>query len=60
MRGDVRVQFNGREWPEWIKQINRMKISDAGQFALPPDIELSVEDVERLWPPPSREAEIAS
>jgi hypothetical protein len=60
IHGDVRVRFNGRVWPEWIKQINRMKISDDGPFALPPDIELSVEDVRRLWPPPSREAEIAS
>ena len=36
--------------PEWLKQISKMKFDDnKSAFALPPDIELSVEDATRIW-----------
>jgi hypothetical protein len=34
--------------PEWLKQISKMKFDDSDVFALPPDIELSVEDAKRI------------
>ena len=51
IRGDVRSQMKGRELgPEWRKQISRMRC-DEHPFTLPPDLRLSVEDAERIWPP---------
>ena len=35
--------------PEWLKQIAQLKVDEANPFALPPDIELSVEDAKRKW-----------
>jgi hypothetical protein len=35
--------------PEWLKQIARIKFDDTGPLALPPDLELSVEDARRRW-----------
>jgi hypothetical protein len=35
---------------EWLKQIDRMVFDDTNPVQLPPDIELSVEDAERIWP----------
>ena len=41
VRGDVRARLNGKILgPEWLKQLCRMKISEASSFALPRDIEL--------------------
>jgi hypothetical protein len=49
VRGDVRARLNGKVLgPEWLKQLCRMKISDASSFALPPDIELAAEDAPRV------------
>jgi hypothetical protein len=31
--------------PEWIKQFSKMTYDDGNPFALPPDIELSIDDV---------------
>ena len=52
IRGEVRARWNGIVYgPEWLKQFSRMKFGDdSDPFALPPDLELSVEDAERLWP----------
>ena len=42
VRGDVRARLNGKILgPEWLKQLCRMKISEASSFALPRDIELA-------------------
>ena len=39
VRGDVRARLNGKILgPEWLKQLCRMKISEASSFALPRDI----------------------
>ena len=49
VRGDVRARLNGKILgPEWLKQLCRMKISEASSFALPRDIELAAEDVPRV------------
>jgi hypothetical protein len=51
IRGDVRARRGEVVFgPEWLKQISKMRFSDTDPFALPPDIELSVEDAMRLWP----------
>jgi hypothetical protein len=48
VRGDVRARLKGRLLgPEWLDQLAKMKTSDP--FELPPDLELSVEDAERIW-----------
>jgi len=50
IRGEVRARSKGRLFgPEWLKQISKMKFDDKSAFALPPDIELSVEDATRIW-----------
>ena len=49
VRGDVRARLNGKILgPEWLKQLCRMKISEASSFALPRDIELAAEDAPRV------------
>jgi hypothetical protein len=49
VRGDVRARLNGKVLgPEWLKQLCRMKISEASSFALPRDIELAAEDAPRV------------
>jgi hypothetical protein len=49
--GDIRSQRKGIILgPEWRRQIANMKADDNNPFALPPDIELSVEDAKRKWP----------
>jgi hypothetical protein len=35
--------------PEWLKQIPKFKVDDADPWALPPILELSVEDARRKW-----------
>jgi hypothetical protein len=48
--GKVRARSKGKVFgPEWLTQLSKMKFSDESAYALPPDIELSVEDAERLW-----------
>jgi hypothetical protein len=34
---------------EWLTQLSKMKFDDNNAFALPPDIELSVEDAKCIW-----------
>ena len=49
VRGDVRARLNGKILgSEWLKQLCRMKISEASSFALPRDIELAAEDAPRV------------
>jgi hypothetical protein len=46
----VKARRKGRVLgPEWLKQISKMKFVANNDFALPPDIELSVEDAKRIW-----------
>lgn len=48
--GQVRARSRGIVFgPEWLKQIDKLVFDENNPFALPPDIELSVEDVERKW-----------
>jgi hypothetical protein len=48
--GKVRARSKGRVFgPEWLAQLSKMKFSAESAYALPPDIELSVEDAERVW-----------
>jgi hypothetical protein len=48
MRGEVGARRNGRELgPEWLKQISKMTFLEGEPFALPGDVELSVEDARR-------------
>jgi hypothetical protein len=48
--GKVRARRGGRVFgPEWLAQLSKMKFHDKDAFALPPDIELSIEDAERIW-----------
>jgi hypothetical protein len=48
--GEVRVRHNGLVFgPERLKQLRNFKADESSPSALPPDIELSVEDVERKW-----------
>lgn len=50
IRGDLRARLNGKILgPEWLKQIE--KLENEEPFELPPDLELSVEDANRIWPP---------
>jgi hypothetical protein len=49
-KGEVRARSKNRVFgPEWLKQIAQLKVDEANPFALPPDIELSVEDAKRKW-----------
>jgi hypothetical protein len=49
-KGEVRARSKNRAFgPEWLKQIAQLKVVEANPFALPPDIELSVEDAKRKW-----------
>jgi hypothetical protein len=48
--GEVRARFKGLIYgPEWLKQIVKSKYHESDPYALPPDIELSVEDAKRKW-----------
>ena len=48
--GKVRARSKGRVLgPEWLTQLSKMKFHDTNAFALPPDLELSVEDAKRIW-----------
>jgi hypothetical protein len=48
--GEVRARSKGLVLgPEWLKQIAKMKFDDHDPLALPPDLELSVEDARRKW-----------
>ena len=48
VRGDARARLNGKILgPEWLKQLCRMKISEASSFALPRNIQLAAEDAPR-------------
>ncbi len=50
IKREVRARLNGRLLgPEWLKQLERLTVDPDRPFALPPDIELSVEDVKRKW-----------
>jgi hypothetical protein len=47
--GEVRARLHGRVLgPERLKQIAKLNDPD-NPFALPPDLELSVEDAQRKW-----------
>jgi hypothetical protein len=46
VRGVVRARSKGLVLgPEWIKQLSKMTYDEDNPFALPPDIELSIDDV---------------
>jgi hypothetical protein len=48
--GEVRARRNGVVFgPEWLEQLRDFRTDESYRSALPPDIELSVEDVERKW-----------
>jgi len=48
--GKVRARSKGRVLgPEWLTQLSKMKFHDTDAFALPPDLELCVEDAKRIW-----------
>ena len=48
VRGAVRARSEGLVLgPEWIKQLSKMTFDDDNPFALPPDIEVSIEDVKK-------------
>ena len=48
--GKVRARSKGRVLgPEWLTQLSKMKFHDTDAFALPPDLEVSVEDAKRIW-----------
>jgi hypothetical protein len=50
MGGSVRACHNGVIYgPEWLKQLAKITFMEGEPFALPPDIELSVEDARRLF-----------
>jgi hypothetical protein len=50
LNGDVRARLNGRVLgPEWLKLVGKLKNDPAYPFELPPDLELSVDDVKRHW-----------
>jgi hypothetical protein len=51
MKGEVQSRYKGRVYgPEWLKQLAEIKFAEDDPWALPPDLELSVEDVKRKWP----------
>jgi hypothetical protein len=48
--GRVRARYRGRILgPKWLKRISEGKWHPTDDYALPADIELSVEDAERIW-----------
>jgi hypothetical protein len=48
--GQVRARHNGLVFgPEWLKQLRNFRADESNLSALPPDIELSVEDANRKW-----------
>jgi hypothetical protein len=48
--GEVRARSKGRIFgPKWLKQLSKMKFDESNLLALPPDIELSVEDARHKW-----------
>jgi hypothetical protein len=50
LNGDVRARLNGHILgPEWFKRVSKLKNDPAYPFELPPDLELSVDDVKRNW-----------
>ena len=50
INGDVRARLNGHILgPEWFKRVSKLKNDPAYPFELPPDLELSVDDVKRNW-----------
>jgi hypothetical protein len=52
--GEVRARSQGKLFgPKLLQQMARMKFHDDNPFALPPDIELSVDDARRKWSVPA-------
>jgi hypothetical protein len=50
MGGTVRARRNGVIYgPKWLKQLAKITFMEGEPFALPPDVELSVEDARRLF-----------
>jgi hypothetical protein len=48
IRGVVRARSKGLVLgPEWVKQLSKMPYDHDNPFALPPDIELSIDDVKK-------------
>jgi hypothetical protein len=48
--GEIRARRKGVVFgAEWLKQLRNFKADKSDRSALPPDIELSVEDAERKW-----------
>ena len=48
--GEVRARYNARVFgPEWLKIMAKYKADDDDPFALPPDVEISVTDIERVF-----------
>ncbi len=48
--GQVRARINGRVLgPEWLKQLARTTFDDSFPFALPPNLQVSVDDVKCVW-----------
>jgi hypothetical protein len=55
MSGEVRARRHANKQhiygPEWLKEkIKRLKVIPGEPHALPPDIELSIEDAMKKWP----------
>jgi hypothetical protein len=48
--GRIGIRHRGKQWlqQEWAKLIAKRKWDPNSDFGLPPDIELSLEDVERV------------
>jgi hypothetical protein len=50
VRGEIRARLKGRLLrPERLEQLGNLVHDPDSRFALPPDLELSVEDVKRNW-----------
>jgi hypothetical protein len=50
IRGEVRARSKGIVLgPEWLKQLSKLKVHDTNPFALPPDIQASVDDTRKVW-----------
>ena len=50
LSGEVRARSEGKLFgPKWLKQLAAMRVDDDNPFALPPDLELSVEDARAKW-----------